>query len=196
MFGAIILKMGTGRGWAAVNRRDLEPLLKYVTDESVMEVPGRPPWGGTFVGKAAWRAWFEAWFAGLASFRFRVLHEALTNPFALGFTNTILTEFELEGTTRDGRTFRGRGVDVSEMRGGKYVADRTYVYDLEGEEQLRSTMAPPASRVRRGPDAALSSAGAPPDGGHEPAAPAPAADASRDARARARSVARSPGGFA
>ncbi len=143
MVGAIILKLGARRGWAAVNRRDLEPLLKYVTDESELVVPGRPPWGGTFVGRDAWRAWFEAWFAGLASFRFRVLNEALTRPFAIGFTNVVLTEFELEATTRAGLTFRGRGVDVSEMRGGKYVSDRTYAFDLTDEEHARASMVPP-----------------------------------------------------
>jgi len=144
MVGAIILKLGARRGWEAINRRDLEPLLKYVTDGSVLEVPGRPPWGGTFVGKEAWRAWFDAWFAGLASFRFRVLNEALTRPFALNFTNVVLTEFELEATTHDGLTFRGRGVDVSEMRRGTYVSDRTYAFDLTDEEGARSTMTPPA----------------------------------------------------
>ncbi len=138
MIGAIVMKMGVRRAWAAANRRDLDYLLRYVADDAVMEVPGRPPVGGRFVGREAWRAWFERWLAGLSTFRFRVIHEALTKPLALGLSNTVLTEFELEATTLDGRTFRGRGVDVSEMVRGKWVADRTYVFDLEAEEAMRS----------------------------------------------------------
>jgi ketosteroid isomerase-like protein len=144
MIGAIILKMGAKRGWAAINRRDLEPLLKYVTDESVLEVPGRPPWGGRFVGKEAWRAWFDAWYAAVATFEYRVLREALANPYALGFSNTVLTEFEIDATTHDGRTWHGRGIDVSEMRSGKYVVDRTYMFDPETNMEMLAASAPPA----------------------------------------------------
>ncbi len=144
MIGAMILKRGAGSGWAAVNRRDVAPLLKYVDDDSVLEVSGRPPWGGTFVGKEAWRAWFDAWFAAVATFEYRVVHEALVNPFALGFTNTVLTEFEVDATTHDGRAFHGRGVDVSEMRRGRYVADRTYLFDVEMNELMLAGAVPPA----------------------------------------------------
>ena len=138
MIGAIVMKMGVRRAWAAANRRDLDYLLRYVADDAVMEVPGRPPVGGRFVGREAWRVGLERWQASLSSFRYRVIDVALKNPFALGLSNTIFTEFELEETALDGRTVTVRGVDVSEMVRGKWVADRTYVFDLEAEETMRS----------------------------------------------------------
>jgi len=138
VIGAILMKVGARRAWAAANRRDLDYLLRYVADDAVMEVPGRPPVGGRFVGREAWRAGLERWQAGLSSFRYHLIHVALRNPFALGLTNTVFTEFELEETALDGRTVTVRGVDVSEMARGKWVADRTYVFDLEAEEAMRS----------------------------------------------------------
>jgi hypothetical protein len=108
MIGAILTRIGVRRGWEAANRRDLDYLDRYVADEAVIEIPGRPPIGGRFVGKAAFREANQRWMDSLASFEYRVINVALTNPFALGLSNTIFTEFELVETTHDGRTHHAR----------------------------------------------------------------------------------------
>ena len=137
MIGAILTRVGNRRAWKAFNRRDLDYFEPYLADGVVYEVAGRPPIGGRFVGKAAWREANQRWMDSLASFEIRVIHEALTNPFALGFSNTILTEYEAVETTRDGQTLRTRGIDVSKMKRGKLVAERNYTFDLEAEEAIR-----------------------------------------------------------
>jgi hypothetical protein len=63
------------------------------------------------------------------SYHYRVLHAALDRPWALGLTNTVITEFELTETDAAGETRVSRGIDVSEMRNGKLVAERTYRFD-------------------------------------------------------------------
>lgn len=144
MIGALLLRLGSARGWRAFNRRDLDYFERYVADDIVYETAGRSPLGGRFVGKAAWREANQRWMDSLASFRFTVRHEGLTHPYALGLTNTVLTEYELMQTTKDGRAFRTRGIDVSEMRRGKIVAERNYLFDLAGSEALLQPAEPPA----------------------------------------------------
>jgi ketosteroid isomerase-like protein len=138
MIGAMVLRIGNRRGWKAFNRGDLAYFDRYLADDVVYEVAGRPPFGGRFVGKTAWHEANRRWMDSVAAFRIRVVHEGLTHPFALGLTNTVLTEYELIERTPDGRTFRTRGIDVSEIRRGKLVAARNYLFDQEGEAALHA----------------------------------------------------------
>jgi ketosteroid isomerase-like protein len=154
MIGAILVRIGNRRGWKAVNRRDLEYFEPYVSEGIVYDVAGPPPFGGRFVGKLAWREANQRWMDALASFEFRVIHEALTHPFALGFSNTVLTEYELLETTPDGRTFRTRGIDVSEIRRGKVVAERNYLFDLEAEAAIHRPAPLVGAAVGAGPQTA------------------------------------------
>ena len=78
----------------------------------------------------------QAWMDTLPEFHYRVLHAALDKPWALGLTNTVITEFELSETNAAGETRLTRGIDVSEMRRGKLVAERTYMFDTVGEEDF------------------------------------------------------------
>ena len=147
MIGAIVMKIGARRAWDAFNRRDLDYLERSMAEDVVVEIPGRPPIGGRFVGRKACREANQRWMDSLASFEWRVIHLAVANPLALGLTNTVLTEFELLETTHDGRSHRGRGVDVSELKRGKLVAGRTYMFDLEAEEAIRPRAPEPLTVV-------------------------------------------------
>jgi ketosteroid isomerase-like protein len=143
MIGALILKLGAGRGWDALNRGDLDYFERFLAEDVVFEQPGPPPIGGRVVGKAAWRAMMQAWIDAVTSYHYRVLRIALDRPWALGLSNTVVTEFELTATRADGTTRVSRGVDVSEMRRGKLVSERTYMFDPAGEEAfLSATPAP------------------------------------------------------
>jgi hypothetical protein len=134
MIGAVIMRIGTRRGWDAINRRDLGYFERYLADDVVLEQPGAPPFGGRVVGKAAWRTMMQAWVDAVPAYHYRVLHIALDRPWALGLTNTVITEFEVTETNAAGVTRVVRGIDVSEMRRGKLVAERTYMFDPIGEE--------------------------------------------------------------
>lgn len=147
MIGAIVMKFGARCGLDAINRRDLDFLERWMADDVVFGVPGRPPIGGQFVGKAACREACQRWVDSLASFEYRIIHDPVTDPLALGLTNTVLAEFELVETTRDGRTHRGCGIDVIEMKRGKLVADCTSVLDLGAEAAIYRPAAEPLAVV-------------------------------------------------
>lgn len=134
MIGALILKFGLRRGWDALNRGDLDYFERYLADDVVFEQPGPPPIGGRVVGKAAWRAMMQAWFDAVPVYHYRILHAALDKPWALTLTNTVISEFEVTETNAAGVTRVGRGIDVSEVRRGKVVAERTYMFDPAAEE--------------------------------------------------------------
>ncbi len=134
MIGALLMKWGTSRGWRAVNRRDLDYFDRYLAADIVLEQPGPPPIGGRNVGRAAWRRAMQAWMNAVPSFHYRILHIAIDPPWALGLTSTVITEFEVTETDAQGRSRVARGIDVSEMRRGKVVAERTYMFDPAAEE--------------------------------------------------------------
>ena len=136
MIGALITKFGAVRGWEALNRRDLRYFERYLAEDVVCEIPGPPPIGGRFVGKAAWLEAMQRWVDAVPSYHYRLIHVALDRPWALGFTNTVITEFELTETMTDGRSHTGLGIDVTEMKRGKIVAERTYSFDPAAEEAL------------------------------------------------------------
>jgi ketosteroid isomerase-like protein len=145
MIGALIMKWGTRRGWDAINRRDLGYFERFLADDVILEQPGPPPFGGRVVGRATWREMMQAWIDAVPTYHYRILHTALDKPWALGLTNTVITEFEVTETNAEGVTRVGRGIDVSEMRRGKLVAERTYLFDPAAEEAfLAATGTPPA----------------------------------------------------
>jgi ketosteroid isomerase-like protein len=113
MFGALVQRIGNRLAWRAYNRRDLEFLGRYLTDDVVYDVSGRPPVGGRWVGKAGYLEANRRWLDAHPSARIRVTSEALTRPFALGLTNTVFTEMEILERSADGRITRRRAVDVS-----------------------------------------------------------------------------------
>jgi ketosteroid isomerase-like protein len=143
VIGALILKLGAGRGWDALNRRDLHYFERYLADDVVCEIPGAPPIGGRFVGKVAWLEAMQRWVDAVPSYHYRVIHTAVANPLALGLTNTVITEYELTERMPDGRTHRGLGIDVTEMKRGKIVAERTYSFDPAAEEAFLGMPAAP-----------------------------------------------------
>lgn len=150
MIGALVLKLGLGRAWRAFNRRDLDYFDRYIADDIVYEVAGPPPLGGRFVGKKAWREANQRWMDAIPFFKVRVVHEALTNPLALGLTNTVMTEYELIEKTPDGRVLRQRCIDISELRRGRTVRERQYWFDVDGEAAIRK-LATPVTEPERAP---------------------------------------------
>jgi hypothetical protein len=145
MIGALIMKWGARRGWDAINRRDLGYFERFLAEDVVLEQPGAPPFGGRAVGRAAWRAMMQAWVDAVPAYHYRILHTALDKPWALGLTNTVITEFEVTETNAAGVTRVGWGIDVSEMRRGKLVAERTYMLDPVAEEAFLAATGTPSA---------------------------------------------------
>lgn len=136
MIGALLMKVGARRGFAAIDRLDIDYLVRLLADDVVAEFPGHNELSWRYVGKQAVADLYRRWLGGMAAVHNVVVHTAVENPLALGLSNTVITELEAEETRADGRTGRGRYVDVSEIRRGKLVASRTYVWDIDAVDAM------------------------------------------------------------
>jgi ketosteroid isomerase-like protein len=97
---------------AAFNRRDLDGVMEYFTDDAVFESPRGPnPWGTRFEGKEQVREGLAARFAGLPQ-----LHYGDDSHFVIGDRGA--SEWTLTGTTPDGEQIEIRGCDLWTFRDG------------------------------------------------------------------------------
>jgi ketosteroid isomerase-like protein len=97
---------------AAFNRRDLDEVMTYVTDDAVFESPRGPdPWGARFAGKEHVREGLAQRFAGLPQ-----LHYGSDDHFVVGDRGA--SEWTLTGTTTDGDQLEVRGCDLWTFRDG------------------------------------------------------------------------------
>lgn len=136
MIGALFMRSGIRRAFAAMSRKDHEAVLRLVHPEVVLEYPGRTPMAGRFLGHDAYEAWLRRWFEHMFAIDFTVRHVTLENPWALGLTNTAIIEWELQQTAHDGRSIGLTGTTVCEFRSGKLVAQRMYETDPAAHEAL------------------------------------------------------------
>lgn len=134
MIGAILMKAGARQGWTRIQQLDAEYFIRQLAEDVVLECPGRTDLSGRFAGREAVAAWYRRYFSRLRALDDHVIHLAVEHCYAVGLTNTIVTEYEESATLADGTTLDGRAVDVTEVRGGKVVASRTYIFDLHAFE--------------------------------------------------------------
>jgi ketosteroid isomerase-like protein len=98
---------------ATFNRRDLDGVMDYFTDDAVFESPRGPnPWGTRFEGRDGVREGLAARFAGLPE-----LHYGDDDHFVVGDRGA--SEWTLTGTTTDGEHLEVRGCDLWTFREGK-----------------------------------------------------------------------------
>ena len=105
----------------------------------VFEQPGPPPFGGRVVGKAAWREMMQAWIDAVPTYHYRILHAALDKPWALGLTNTVISEFEVTGMSLVVRDPSGEVLQTIEWAAAE--GEQTYTVPVKqaGEHQLEVT---------------------------------------------------------
>lgn len=159
MIGALIAKSRARRGFDALNRRDLAAVMASFAEDAVFEFPGRTRLSGRFDGKRAIEEYFRRWFAERVKIRFRILHVCVENILALGGTNTVEVEWALEEDDRQGESYHLSGVTVLDVRRGKIVRARDYVFEQDVLEREWATPEP-----RR----AATAVGAPPAQGPRP----------------------------
>jgi ketosteroid isomerase-like protein len=97
---------------ATFNRRDLDGVMDYFTDDAVFESPRGPnPWGTRFEGKERVREGLAARFEGLPQ-----LHYGEDDHFVVGDRGA--SEWTLTGTTPQGGQIEVRGCDLRTFRDG------------------------------------------------------------------------------
>jgi ketosteroid isomerase-like protein len=111
---------------ATFNRRDLDAVMTYFTDDAVFLSPRGPdPWGTRFEGRDRVREGLAARFAGLPQ-----LHYGDDAHFAVGDRGA--SEWTLTGTTPDGQRLEVRGCDLWTFRDGKIAVKDSFWKIREG----------------------------------------------------------------
>lgn len=139
MIGATLMRWYMRRNFAkAMNRRSPSEWLSMVNPDIEEIYPGRTKVSGRFVGKEEFEEWVRrAFLEDMADVRFELRHLAVTNPWALGLTNTIAVEWDVEvRASRDGRTYRFPGASFIDIRRGKISSSRDYPADHQAIEAI------------------------------------------------------------
>ena len=104
----------------AFNRHDLDAIMEFFAEDSILETPRGPhPWGQRFVGKAQVREGLAARFAGIPD-----VHYGDDRHWVCG--DRGVSEWTLTGTTTSGVRLEVRGCDLWEFRDGRVVRKDSY----------------------------------------------------------------------
>ncbi len=104
----------------AFNRHDLDAIMEYFADDSVMDLPRGPdPWGRRFVGKAQIREGLAGRFSGIPD-----VHYGEDEHWVCG--DKGVSEWTLTGTTTEGHKIKVRGCDLWQFRVGKVVRKNSF----------------------------------------------------------------------
>lgn len=131
MLGALLAKKAARNAFAAMNRHDLEKFMTAWGDDPLFEFPGDTVLAGRYKGREEIRAWFERWWQRFPKTIFTLKAVSVDNIMAMGGTNTIHVEWDLEETDRAGETYMLSGVTALRARGGKVVEVKDYIFDQD-----------------------------------------------------------------
>ena len=130
MIGALLLKFTwKHRVEKAFAHRDIDALVGAWSEDGVLEFGGTSSMAGRFVGRPEIRGWMERWFARVADLKVTIGKVALTNPWALGLTNTVMYQEHIEETSHDGLSISADLVSVITLHRGRITLVRDYLFD-------------------------------------------------------------------
>ncbi len=131
MIGAVIAKRMARSSFDALNRRDLAKVVAGWAEDATWTFPGNVPISGETKGKKAIEAGFVKWMGQYPKIHFTVKEVFVSNIFALGATNNIAVEWDIDVTNRKGREFHNSGVTIVRAKGGKAVAVKEYIFNTD-----------------------------------------------------------------
>lgn len=139
VIGAVLAKREVRKGFEAINRHDLDALLGMFSVDSVWEFPAGTVLGGRHEGTDAVREWFGYWFERMPEIHFTLSHVAVENIFAMGSTNVVYVEWDLDETDTDGTPHHLTGITAFDIVHGKVKRGKDYIF----EQEVLAAMYPP-----------------------------------------------------
>ncbi|MCA9692167.1 MAG: nuclear transport factor 2 family protein [Myxococcales bacterium] len=137
MIGSLITRAIIRRGFDAMNRGDVDGLMRLWADDCTFFYPGRVEAGGRFAGKPAVTQWFTRFFTQFPRRRYTVREIGLARLFAMSGDNTVFVHFDLELTSRSGLEAKNGGVSMLRIAGGKAVSEEIFLRVIDGDEYKR-----------------------------------------------------------
>jgi steroid delta-isomerase-like uncharacterized protein len=104
----------------AVNRRDLEAMMRLMTEDCLFENTYPPPDGVRYEGQAAVRAFWEAFFRSSDQAQFDIEE-------IFGLENRCVMRWTYHWVDQAGQTGHIRGVDVYRLANGLIAEKLSYV---------------------------------------------------------------------
>ena len=104
----------------AFNRHDLDGIMEFFAEDSVLELPRGPdPWGRRLEGKAEVREGIAARLAGIPD-----IHYGKDRHWVSG--DRGVSEWTITGTDTSGKRVEVQGCDLLEIREGKIARKDSY----------------------------------------------------------------------
>jgi ketosteroid isomerase-like protein len=130
MIGAIIAKKSIAASFEAMNRQDLDEFMSCWREDGVFIYPSEIPESGTYEGKYAIESWFTHFFDKHQKIHFDLQDICVKNIFDLTGTNVIAVHWNVRLKNRDGREAQNNGVAVINIKKGKTILDKDFIFDL------------------------------------------------------------------
>jgi ketosteroid isomerase-like protein len=128
MIGALLARQRIPAWFEAMNRHDLDALLKDYAEDATMDYPGDVEGvSGIITGKAAIRTWYQRYFDQFPIVHQTVKNIAVSHIFDLVGNNVIAVEWDAEVKNRDGLQVKNNGVSIIRSRRGKATHITVYM---------------------------------------------------------------------
>lgn len=131
MLGAVIARRQVRKGFDAIMGHDVETLVGMFADDGVFEFPSGNALEGRHEGSEALRTWFGRWFQRMPEIRFTLRHVSVENIMAMGGTNVVHAEWDLDEKDAEGNEYHLTGVTAFDIRGGKAQSAKDYIFEQD-----------------------------------------------------------------
>lgn len=135
MIGTLIAKSLCRRSFNHLSHRRLDKFLSAWADDAVFDYPGMTRVSRIHRGKEEIRTFFEQMLEQFPEFSFTVHHVCAENLYDMIGTNCITVEWTIRGRSKNGTEFENTGMTVINLRMGKGVGVKDYIYDLEMQKR-------------------------------------------------------------
>ena len=131
MIGTLIAKSKIRTGFSNLNNHDIDKFLTDWAEEAIFVYPGNISMSGEHRGKKAIGDWFKTFMVQFPNIKFTIKHVCVQSIFDLTGTNNIAVEWDVNLTNKDGKEIQNSGVTTLELRMGKVILVRDYIFYLE-----------------------------------------------------------------
>ena len=131
MIGTLIAKSKIRSGFNSLGNHDIDTFLKDWAENATFIYPGNISVSGEYQGKKAIEDWFKKFMAQFPIINFTIKHLCLQNIFDMIGTNHIAVEWDVILTNKDGKEIQNSGVTTLDLKMGKAILVRDYIFNLE-----------------------------------------------------------------
>lgn len=131
MIGTLIAKSKIRSGFNSLSNHDIDKFVADWRDDATFIYPGNISVGGEIKGKKAIKEWFTKWLEQFPQVQFTLKHICVQNIFDMTGTNHVAVEWDVNLKNRDGKEIQNSGVTTINLKMGKAILIRDYMFDME-----------------------------------------------------------------